>query len=84
MDFKSYRDGFIAGLNIKENHKVSLLGLEVNELLDIIEKHLIEKQKSEVPDIPLGFTFNWHNRKEINNVFSELCKQGFKIYKTKE
>lgn len=64
--FKSYRDGFIAGLNIKENHKVSLLGLEVNELLDIIEKHLIEKKKKLDWSKPLQITTRTGTHDVIN------------------
>lgn len=79
-----YKDGFINGTDAKQNHKISIFGMDVGEILDVLEKHVRQKQKSETPDIPMGFKFNWHNRKEINNMFSELSKQGFKIYKAKE
>lgn len=78
-----YKDGFKNALDMKENFKYRIFDMDLGEVLDVLEKHIREKQ-SQTPDIPIGFTFNWHNRKEINNVFSELCKQGFKIYKAKE
>lgn len=44
-DLDSYRHGFIAGLDIKENNKTMIFGFELNEILDILEQHLKDKVK---------------------------------------
>lgn len=48
-DAESYKQGFTAGLDIKENNKTMLFGMEVNEILDILEQHLKDKENEMPP-----------------------------------
>lgn len=44
-DTESYRQGFIAGLDAKENQIYKLFGFDLSEVIDILEKHLKNKIK---------------------------------------
>lgn len=75
-----YKDGFVNGLDIKQNFKYQILGYDLHEILKIVCEYY-DKQKSQTPDIPIGFSFNWNKRREINDFFTMLKNQGFKVEK---
>lgn len=83
MNYKeidAYKDGFIAALNMRDQHKIMIFGMDVGKVLNILAEH-IKKEQSEVPDIPIGYSFNWSKRKEVNEFFEQLANQGFEVVK---
>lgn len=76
-----YRQGYMDGLNVKENFKYNMFGMDLGKVLDIISDYIRKEQKSEIAYVPVGFTFSWSKRKEINEFFESLNKQGFEVKK---
>jgi hypothetical protein len=78
---RGYQAGFLDALNMRDNFKISIFGMDAVEVLRILNEHYLKKQQSEVPNIPIGFTFNWNDREKINGWFGQLSKQGFEVKK---
>ena len=75
-----FKDGFMSGIDAKQNYKIQIFGMEVTKILSILEDYA-KAHESETPNIPLGFTFKWSERKEINEFFKTIAKQGYEIKK---